>query len=112
MSLIRQTFTLSQYFLYLHRSLKSWYANNTSYVEKFAILGQCQFGVRKDRSNEQAISEITDNLKQAIDNNLLTGGVFLDFAKAVDTVSDDILLNKLQKSGIWGLPLSWFTIVI
>lgn len=33
----------------------------TSYVKKYAILGQYQFGFRKGRSTEQAILEITDN---------------------------------------------------
>ena len=57
----------------------------TSYVEKHAILSQYQFGFRKGRSTEQAILEITDNLKQAVDNNLLTCGVFLDFANTLMT---------------------------
>ena len=48
-------------------------------------------------------------MKQAIDNNLLTCGVFLDFAKAFDTVNHAILLNKLEKYGVRGIPLSWFT---
>ena len=35
----------------------------------------------------QAIIEITDNLRKSIDKNLYTYGVFLDFAKAFDTVN-------------------------
>ena len=72
----------------------------TSYVEKYDILHQYQFGFRKGRSTEQAIVEITDILKQAIDNNLFTCGVFLDFTKAFDMVNHSILLNKLEKYGI------------
>ena len=75
----------------------------------YSILSQYQFGFRKGRMTEQAILEITDNLKQAIDNNLITCRVFLDFAKAFDTVNHAILLNKLEKYGIQGIPLSWFT---
>ena len=63
---------------------------------------------RADRLNK-LIVEITDILKQAIDNNLFTCGVFLDFAKAFDTVNHSILLNKLEKYGIRGVPLRWFT---
>lgn len=35
-------------------------------------------------------------------------GVFLDLAKAFDTVSADLLLRKMEASGIRGLALSWF----
>ena len=80
-----------------------------SYVEKHEILTQCQFGFRKNHSTEQAIAEITDNFKKSIDNNLFTCGIFLDFAKAFDTVNHTILLGKLEKYGIRGIPLKWFT---
>ena len=52
-----------------------------------------------------SIAEITDNLKKAIENNLFTSGVFLDFAKAVDTVNHSILLEKLERYEIRGQPL-------
>lgn len=80
-----------------------------SYIEKHKILNDCQFGFRKGHSTEQAIIEITDNLKWAIDNNLYSCGVFLDFAKAFDTVDHSILLMKLWKYGFRGTPHSWFT---
>ena len=80
-----------------------------NYIEKYEILYQFQFGFRKGRSTEQAIAEITDNLKNAIDNNLFTCGVFLDFAKAFDTVNHNLRLQKMEMYGIRGLPLQWFT---
>ena len=85
------------------------YKQLISFIEKYDILCQYQFGFRKGRSTEQAIAEITDNLKSAIDNNLCTCGVFLDFAKAFDTVNHNILLQKMETYGIRGLPLQWFT---
>ena len=78
-------------------------------IEKHKILSEFQFGFRKDHSTEQAIIKITDNLKNSIDNNLFTCGVFFDFAKDFDTVNHKILLSKLERYGIRGIDLQWFT---
>jgi hypothetical protein len=56
----------------------------------------------------KAITEITETLRKSIDENLYTCGVFIDFAKALDTVNHNILLNKLEAYAIRGLPLHWF----
>lgn len=38
------------------------------------------FGFRKEHSTVETITEITNTLRKAIDNNLYTCGVFLDFS--------------------------------
>ena len=45
---------------------------------------------------------------QAIDNNEYTLGVFLDLAKAFDTVNRDILLRKLHHYEVRGIVHDWF----
>ena len=85
------------------------YLQVSTCLEKYDILNKFQFGFRKGRSTEQAIVEINDNLKKAIDNNLYTCGVFLDFAKAFDTVNHQILVKEIETYGIRGIPLKWFS---
>ena len=79
------------------------------FLEKHKILFPFQFGFRKGYSTEQAILEMTDSVKTAIDQRQLTCGVFLDFSKAFDTVNHRILLLKLNKYGFRGIPHLWFT---
>ena len=64
------------------------------YLTKFKILFEYQFGFREGHSTTQALIEITDRLKSAIDNKDLTCGFFIDLTKAFDTVDHSILLEK------------------
>jgi hypothetical protein len=47
-------------------------------------------------------------ITSAIDNKEHVLGLFLDFAKAFDTVDHSILLSKLSFYGVRGTPLKWF----
>ena len=61
-----------------------------------------QHGFFKERSTDQAMCDIADKIIDAIENKKLCIGVFIDLSKAFDTISHEILLNKLLKYGIRG----------
>ena len=78
------------------------------FLENEKILFKHQFGLRKNYSTEQAILELTDNLKMKIDCSEVICSIFLDLSKAFDTVNHQILLQTLYRCGIIDAPLQWF----
>ena len=78
-----------------------------SFLGKGCLRFNFQFGYRKRYSSEDAIPETLENLKSATDDQEITCGIFLDFSKAFDTINHNILLGKLHKYGIRGLPYTW-----
>lgn len=78
------------------------------YLESKSLLSNNQFGFRAQISTEHAVKAMTEQIILQLDKSRKTIGVFLDLAKAFDTVSIPILLAKLEAIGIRGIPLQWF----
>ena len=65
-------------------------------MESNNLLSQNQFGFRRKRSTELALTEFTDEVLKKMDEIYLTGIVYIDLKKAFDTVDHVILLRKLN----------------
>ena len=72
------------------------------------LLYKYQFGFQQNLSTSLAILEITDNIREKLDKGHHVLGIYIDLAKAFDTVNHDILLTKLNHHGIRGKTLDWF----
>ena len=66
------------------------------------LFSEHQFGFREGFTTEFAILDIYEKLINNLDNGLNSCAIFLDLAKAFDSVSHDILLPKLRKYSIRG----------
>ena len=67
-----------------------------------------QYGFQNGKSTDLAILDMHSKIVGAFENKELACCVFLDFAKAFDTVNHKILLKKLEYYGIRGTVLKWF----
>ena len=79
-----------------------------SFLNSYDILFDNQFGFRKNNSTSFALIQITERIKETIDQKKYGCGIFIDLRKAFDTVNHEILLKKLDHYGIRGTALNWF----
>ena len=79
-----------------------------NFIEENKIIYEHQFGFQKGKSTSQAILDMSTKIVNASEKRELSCRVFLDFAKAFDTVDHTILIKKLDYYGIRGTALEWF----
>ena len=87
---------------------KIMYKQLYSFLEKYKLLYEKQFGFRRKHSTVHALIEVTKKIRYALDNDALVMGIYLDVKKAFDTVNHVILLEKLYHYGVRGNIHKWF----
>lgn len=85
------------------KCLKSRIVN---FCNKHNIISPSQFGFRENTSTEKAVYQVAHTVFKCFQDRRKCLTVFLDLAKAFDTVNHDILFNRLENSGIRGMSLS------
>lgn len=72
------------------------------------IINPVQFGFQSGVSTQDAVLHVIENIYANLNDRLDTVGIFIDFSKCFDTINRFILIKKLEKYGVRGLPLQLF----
>ena len=80
----------------------------SDYLEIHYLLKSSQFGFRPRRSTELVCNLLADDIRKNVDNGLITGVIYRDLSKAIDTISHSYLLPNLPsyRVNIWELTLT------
>ena len=81
----------------------------TDYIVENNILTQFQFGFRKKHNTSHPMVHFLNKIATALNNKEFAIAIFCDLQKAFDTCCHLILSKKLEKIGVRGLELDWFT---
>lgn len=79
------------------------------FLNKVGFFSNKQYGFRTGVSTEDALSHLTSFIYKNLDKSRPTMGIFLDLAKAFDTVDHTILRKKMFCAGVRGKALDIFT---
>lgn len=72
----------------------------TEYLNKYKLISDNQYGFRQNISTEDAILNLTSKIYSALDKADHCLCIFIDLAKAFDTVSHSLLLQSLEDIGV------------
>lgn len=78
------------------------------FLETNRLLSSSQFGFRANKSTSDAVHQLTEFIISKLDTKKKTLAIYLDLAKAFDTVSIPILISKLEHLGVRGETLDLF----
>ena len=76
-----------------------------NYFVSSNLINPNQYGFKKNCSTNEADLDICNKLLDNMNKKLITCSIFLDLRKAYDTINHTILIKKLEKYEIRGLPL-------
>ena len=82
---------------------KLMYVRLYTFLSKHNCIYELQFGFRNGHSTNHVLLNLTEDIWNAVDNNIFAVGIFIDLQKAFDTVDHNILLIKLDYYGITNL---------
>ena len=80
----------------------------STYLDHLGLLYKHHYGFRRGRSTAQAVDNLKNFVLDGIYGQKVTGMLFLDISKALDSINHKILLGKLEHIGLSARSLRWF----
>ena len=78
-----------------------------NHLENNRFLDDNQNGFRKNRSRIDAALKFVHDLYSNDNSKLITSAIFMDYKKAFDSISHEILIDKLKGCNISKAALAW-----
>lgn len=78
-----------------------------TFYKQNSILNCNQYGFQPNKSTTQLLTKFTDSMYEHLNGKKHVLIVFIDYSRAFDTLRHDILLERLEESGIRGPILNW-----
>ena len=76
------------------------YKRLSNFLDINKLMYLLQFGFRPKNSTNHALINLTESIRQFLDEVSFGCGIFVDLQKAFDTVYHKVLLHKLEYYGI------------
>ena len=87
---------------------KLMYKRLSNFLDINNLIYSLQFGFQPKYSTNHALINLTESIRQSLDEGSFGCGIFVDLQKAFDTVDHKILLHKLEYYEIRGICKDWF----
>lgn len=78
------------------------------FLEDCKILNERQFRFRCGKSTQDALANLTAKIYRSLDSSKPCLSIFIDLAKAFDTVNQGELLRILEDYGVGGRAMDWY----
>ena len=87
---------------------KLMYKRLSNFLYIYNLIYSLQFGFRQKHSTTHALINLTESIRQTLNEGSFSCGIFVDLQNAFDIVDHKILLHKLEFYGICNVCNDWF----